>query len=143
MPAARGLGPAPQPRRPGRARRPRARGRPGGARAPGAGGGAVGGGGAGAGVTPASGGGGGKKNSSKAPSSKASTTRITEREAEPGKALAEAALLLTGALIPAPLADKRGRFCGSNASTGAASTFSVRQTLAASARTNTLSVSTE
>src|SRR6218665_314679 len=98
---------------------------------------------AGAGGAPASGGWGGEENSTKGPRRKGSTTRITEREAERGKALAEAALLLTGALIPAPLADKRGRFCGSNASTGAASTFSVRQTLAASARTNTLSVSTE
>src|SRR6218665_2269646 len=74
----------------------------------------VAGGSAGAGGTPGSGGGGGEKKRNKAPSRKASTTRITEREAEPGKAVAEAALLLTGALIPAPLADKRGRFCGSN-----------------------------
>src|SRR6218665_3693058 len=85
---------------------------------------------AGAGVTPASGGWRGGKNNRKGASSKASATRIAGGEAERGKGVAEAALLLTGALIPAPLADKRGRFCGSNASTGAASTFSVRQTLA-------------
>ena len=91
----------------------------------------------------------GKKYRARAPTSKASTTNPTDREADPFPENDEEVtvdlptLPLTGALIPALSAARLGLgLWGNKASTGAASTLSTRHTLEARARTNTVSGST-